>query len=229
MPKSRRSKIISLTQTSKKNKEHKVAIIENLRDAVNDHDYLYLFKFENMRSQKFSEVRKYFREPDMEGNTSKVVLGKNKLMQIALGRTPEDEHSDNLRHVSKLISGNVGLLMTSRSRKDVESYFKTLCEEDYARSGCVSERTIILTNDMIATYPVSMVEHFRKLGLPVEVSVGQLRFTGGQQEYTLCKEGSILSVEQCRLLVHFGIKLSNFKLDLICRWSNGEFESYASW
>lgn len=29
-------------------------------------------------------------------------MGKNSVTQIALGRTPEDEYKDNLRHVSRV-------------------------------------------------------------------------------------------------------------------------------
>ncbi len=64
-------------------------------------------------------------------------MGKNTIAQIALGRTPEEEYKDNLRHVSKVtfsalfclfscnlwvqgIEGNVGLLFTSRDKKEVK-------------------------------------------------------------------------------------------------------------
>lgn len=29
-------------------------------------------------------------------------MGKNSIAQIALGRTPEEEYKDNLRHISKV-------------------------------------------------------------------------------------------------------------------------------
>jgi mRNA turnover protein 4 len=36
-------------------------------------------------------------------------FGKNKVMQLALGRSSEDEYQDNLRRVAELMNGNVSL------------------------------------------------------------------------------------------------------------------------
>jgi len=179
-----------------------------------------------MRSNKFKNVRMHFREPDMEGKPSRIFLGKNKLLQIALGKTLEEEYSENLRHVAKLTSGSVGLLLTSQPRKDVESYFSDLVEDDFARAGSVSPRKVIITNDMVEMHPVSMMEYFRKLGLPVEINNGRVSLVGEMKDFTLCKEGDTLSAETCKALVHFGVKVSEFKVCLVCRWtsSDGAFE-----
>merc|ERR1711865_749191 len=113
--------------------------------GVDNHECLFLFSYENMRSNKFKDVRMHFRpESDSmkEGDDvtvpSRIFLGKNKLLQIALGRTPEDEYADNLRHVSNKISKSVGLLMTSKAREEVEEYFSDLVEPDFARAICKS-------------------------------------------------------------------------------------------
>mmetsp|Transcript_5365 Transcript_5365/g.7739 ORF Transcript_5365/g.7739 Transcript_5365/m.7739 type:complete len:230 (-) Transcript_5365:209-898(-) len=226
MPKSKRVRVVALTQTDKKNRDHKSSYIEDVRDAINSHDSLYLFSYDNMRSSKFQNVRMHFRETDMEGKASRIMLGKNKLLQISLGRTAEEEFSENLRHVAKLISGSVGLLFTSRPRDEVEEYFSTLSETDFARAGFVSPRQVIITPEMVASHPVSMVEQFRKLGMPVEVKNGRVCMIPGIEQHVLCKEGQVLSAETCKCLVHFGIKITEFKVSLICRWnsSDGAFE-----
>lgn len=41
-------------------------------------------------------------------------MGKHSLSQLAFGRKPEDEFKDNLRHVSEILSGEVGILFTNR-------------------------------------------------------------------------------------------------------------------
>lgn len=66
-----------------------------------------------MRSTLFKDIRMDWRE-------SRIVLGKNSVTQIALGRTAEDEYKDNLRYISQRIDGNVGLLFTNRSRDETE-------------------------------------------------------------------------------------------------------------
>jgi mRNA turnover protein 4 len=199
-----------------------------------------------MRSNKFKDIRMHFRSNgtsnspagDMEGDgnndnsnhqvdaPSRIFLGKNKLLQIALGKTPEDEYADNLRHVSKEISESVGILLTSRSKREVQEFFSNWVEPDFARAGFVAPKDVVVTNEMLAQHPVSMLEQqFRKQGLPVKIDNGRIVLLDGKQEYRLCKEGEILSPEKCKTLTHFGIKLSEFRVKLVCHWSkDGGFE-----
>jgi len=227
MPRSRKSQEVTLTQTAKKTRDHKASVITDIRNAIDKHATLYLFSYENMRSQKFKKIRMDFRKTDVEGNSSRIFLGKNKLMQIALGRALEDEYAENLKEVSKRISGSVGLLLTNRSHDEVETYFADLLEEDFARAGSVSPRKVVLTAEMLSNFPPSMVEQFRGLGLPVDVKMGKLEFVGGKSEHTICKNNAVLSAENCKILCQFGIMLAEFKVELVCRWesSNGSFEA----
>jgi mRNA turnover protein 4 len=228
---------VALTKTEKRStRDHKSAFIQHVRDAIDKHDSLYLFSYENMRSNKFKKVRLHFRndtstnsdeENMIQMEESRIFLGKNKLLQIALGRTPEEEYGDNLRIVAKhLVGGSVGLLVTSRAQRDVQDYFRTLTEQDFARAGSVATRDVEVTANTLKLFPVSMMEQFRKLGMPVEIKNGHVTFREGLQQYLICRDGEVLSAEKCKLLVHFDVKLTNFKVTLLCRWSNGEFEQF---
>lgn len=220
---------MSLTKTSKRaTREHKSAYVQEVRDAVDSHKHVFLFSFENMRSNKFKDIRLHFRPGpgSMEdGPPTRIFLGKNKLMQVALGKTPEDEYADNLRHVSSKIVESVGLLCTSRSKEDVVEYLADFVEPDFARAGFVAPKDVHITNEMLSYYPVSMVEQqFRKQGLPVKVDNGKIVLLDGKTEHRLCKEGETLSPEKCKALTHFGIQLSEFRVKLVCHWSrDGEF------
>ena len=46
-------------------------------------------------------------------------MGKNKVLQIGLGRTAEDEADDNLHKVSEQLVGERGLLFTDESIEDL--------------------------------------------------------------------------------------------------------------
>ena len=226
---------VALTQTAKKTREHKTNYVDMVRSAVDANNRVYLFSYENMRSNHFKDVRLHFRggsknsssdgmndDDNDSGAEGRIFLGKNKLLQIAMGRTPEDEYSDNLHRLSKVLTGSVGILCTNQNAKDVEEYFSKLAVEDYARAGAISPRSVMLTKEQIETHPVSMVEQFRKLGLPVEVKNGRVAFIGGRTEWEVCKEGKELSVEQCKILVHMGLKLAVFRIGLVCRWEKEE-------
>mmetsp|Transcript_55718 Transcript_55718/g.156345 ORF Transcript_55718/g.156345 Transcript_55718/m.156345 type:complete len:233 (+) Transcript_55718:77-775(+) len=229
MPRSKRARLVPLTKTTKRaTREHKSEFVQEVRNAVDNHEQLYLFSYENMRSSKFKDIRMHFRSKEGDDGMdmpSKIMLGKNKLLQISLGRTPEDEYADNLRHVAKEITESVGVLFTSRPRSEVEEYFANFVEPDFARAGFVSPRDVFITNEMLFNHPVSMVEQqFRKQGLPVKIDNGKIVLLDGLTQYRLCKEGETLSPDKCKALTHFGIKLSEFKVKLVCRWSGGEFE-----
>jgi len=43
MPKSKRSKVVSLTKTDKKTREWKESLFNKIREAVDNHDYVFLF------------------------------------------------------------------------------------------------------------------------------------------------------------------------------------------
>ena len=227
---------MALAKTAKKTRDHKTNYVDAVRSAIDANDRVYLFSYENMRSNHFKDVRLHFRGGGREsamnddddyddgrvgcggGSGGRLFLGKNKLLQIALGRTPEDEYSDNLHRLSRRLSGSVGILCTDMDAAIVEEYFAKLRVEDYARAGTISPETVMLSRSMVETHPVSMVEQFRKLGLPVEVKNGRVAFVGGREEYEVCKEGQMLSVEQCKILVHMGVKLAAFRIDLVFRW-----------
>jgi len=239
MPKSKRATRVSLTQTTKKKtRDHKTKYVDTVRSAIDAADRMYLFSYENMRSTHFKDVRCHFRsgsskknstagttmnddddDDDDDGGGGRLFLGKNKLLQIALGRTMADEYLDNVSRISTHIAGSVGILCTSMAHTDVEEYFTSLNIPEYAKYGTICPETITITSDVLAAdYPVCMMELFRKLGLPVEIRNGSLGLVGGRTSYEVCTKGKELTVEQCKILVHMKIKLSVFRINLLRRW-----------
>ena len=233
--------LVPLTKTSKRaTRDHKSSYIQEVRDSIDEYDSLYLFSYENMRSSKFKDIRMHFcrdnnknggddmtDEPSSSSSTSKIMLGKNKLLQIALGKSIEDEYHDNLHFVSKLITSHVGLLFTSKPTGEVMSFFENYKQPDFARAGNVAPRDVYITSEMVANQPVTMLEQqFQKQKLPIQIVNGKLVIMNQKDKFRLCKHGETLSVEQCNALKTFGIMLSEFHVQLLCRWSSStnEFE-----
>lgn len=48
---------VTLSKTKKKGREHKEAIVNAIKEAVEHYASAYVFTFENMRNQKFKEFR----------------------------------------------------------------------------------------------------------------------------------------------------------------------------
>lgn len=115
MPRSKRNRVVSLTKTAPKGRSLKTKYISLVHDALDEYDSVYVFSYENMRAGLFKDVRMEWRESRyfIHFNSNfftqyiRFFLGKNTISRIALGRTPEDEYKDNLRHVSEVCFINI--------------------------------------------------------------------------------------------------------------------------
>lgn len=57
MPRSRRDRVVALTQTSKKGKEAKGKLIDEIREQADAFQYLWVFDVEHMRNNLLQQVR----------------------------------------------------------------------------------------------------------------------------------------------------------------------------
>ena len=118
-------------------------------------------------------------------------------MQVALGRTPEEEYRDNLSNLGEALGGNCTLFFTNKPKEEVLQFFKEYKSLDFARAGFkATENFVIPKGEM--PFPHSMMEEFKKLRLPVELKNGIIHM---REDYTVCKTGKVLTPEQCRILV----------------------------
>lgn len=58
MPKSKRSKVFNLTQVTKKGREQKDKLFQNIRDAVPEYQFCFVFSVDNMRNNYLKDVRR---------------------------------------------------------------------------------------------------------------------------------------------------------------------------
>ena len=52
-----RHDIVSLTQTKEKGREHKDAVVNKIREAVDNFKFIYVLQFDNMRTNAFKDLR----------------------------------------------------------------------------------------------------------------------------------------------------------------------------
>jgi mRNA turnover protein 4 len=213
MPRSKRAKVVSLTKTQPKDKSHKTKLIADLRDALDEYSSVFVFSYENMRTVVFKEVREHF-----EG--SKISLVKNKVAQVALGKSEADEYKENIHLLGEKIEGESGLLFTDAPKEEVLEYFAGLRVADYAKAGAIAKESIVMKPGPLK-FPVDMLEQMRKLGLVVEILNGAMVLKTGFQ---VTLKGEPLTPEQAKVLVHMGKKLSVFQVRCTGFWSDGEFE-----
>jgi len=57
MAKSKRSKVVHLSKVTKKGKEHKVKLYEQIQEASSQYKTIWMFRVENMRNLFIKQVR----------------------------------------------------------------------------------------------------------------------------------------------------------------------------
>lgn len=152
-------------------------------------------------------------------------LGKNKVMQVALGRTKEEEYADDLSRLARDVAGSTALFFTNKDRAEVLEYFGKLSISDYPRSGFVATEEVTIKEGPLPQFIGSMIESLRGLGLPVDLKKGSIVLT---RDYTVCKAGQTLTPEQAKLLQHFDRKMAEFRLEMLSVWSGGKYERLAA-
>lgn len=154
----------------------------------------------------------------------RIFFGKTKVMAVALGRNPESEHLPGLASLSQHLTGNVGLLFTSRSPSDILSYFSTYSETDFARAGIRATQTFTVpagivhsTGGMVPAeeddpLPHSLEPELRRWGMPTRLDKGKVKL---DEDYEVCREGQVLDSRQTALLKKFGIHMAEFKIRIL--------------
>ena len=189
MPKSRRDKVVALTQTKKKDREWKGGLIESVRDALGTYASVYVFRCANLRNNTFKDLKADLRD------TSRFFMGSNKVLQVALGKGPEDEQSDNLHKVSEHVKGHAGLVFTNLTKEDLESAMAKYETNDYARTGAVAPETVTIEKGPVHGAHGGLMEHtleptLRKNGMPTKLNRGVIELLA---DHVVCKEGDFIS------------------------------------
>jgi len=151
---------------------------------------------------------------------SRIFMGKNKIMQLALGNTPETEAHPNLSRVAQKIVGYCGLLFTNEKKEYISKIISECEDDNYARAGFKATKTITLTAGPLEGFLPSQEPLLRSLGLPSLLKKGVIELQGN---YTVCKEGEVLSPEQAKLVALLGEKMAKFHADIVCCWHDGVF------
>jgi len=213
MPRSKRPKVVPLTKTDKRpGRENNERLYEKIRESIDEHQIIFVFSVDNMRNTHLKEVR-------TDLSDSRLFFGKTKVMAKALGTHVSNEYRRNLSALSKYLTGNVGLLMTSRPAEEILAYFESFSKQDYARMNAVSPITFTVPAGVVYStggnvpqeddVPMahSLETAVRGFGMPTRLVNGQVRL---DQEFVVCSEGKRLDSKQAALLKVFGVATAEF-------------------
>ncbi len=217
---------MTLAQTDSKGRENKERIFDEIREALDAHKYTYVLGLDDVRTPVLQDIRK-----DWVG--SKLILGKKKVLQKALGQTPEEEYKNNLHKLAKYDNGLIGLLITDETPETVNEYFDSYVKNDYARAKSRSPITFTLPEGVVYSrggqIPIeedvpmshSMEPTLRnKFKLPTKMVHGKITLTEPVQ---VVEEGQVLDVTQALILKTFGVACAAFKVKVYA-YHDGESE-----
>lgn len=220
MPRSKRDKKISLTKTDRKGLQWKQQIVDDIRNCVEKYPNIFLFSVQNMRNNLLKELRSEWKKD------SRFIFGKNRVMQLALGKSEAEETEIDLHKLASRLRGQCGLLFTDRSEDDVLEWSKQYSALEYARSGFIATETIVLPEGPLEDFSHAIEPHLRSLGMPTKLEKGVVTL---YKEYTVCTEGKVLTPEQARILKLIAKPMATFTLEIKCSWSkDGGYKSYVT-
>lgn len=122
MAKSKRNKIVPLSKVQKKNENissKKSGLVDKVKNYLDEFQNCYVIKYKNMTNLPMQELRNYWK-------TSKFVIGKNKVLQVVLGKTEDDEYKLNTHKLTKFLKGNCALLFSNEDPDYVVEYVKNI-------------------------------------------------------------------------------------------------------
>jgi len=213
MPKSKRDQRLTLTKTKRKRGiELKQQLISKIHSNLDKYSSLYLLKVYNERNEKLHHIRQHFSD-------SQFFFGKNRVMSIALGRTPNREYLTNLSKITPYLLGKIGLMLTNRDKREIVEYFNSLSLLDYARSGNVATETVTTEQGALPDFQHTMEPMLRQLGLMTSLKKGVIYL---EKPYTICKKGDVLTPEQAKLLKLFQYQQSEFKVRIKAIWTKDD-------
>ena len=227
MPKARRNTTVPLTQTTKKGRPSKTALISTLHSTLPTSSFLHLFQILNPRSTFLQQVRQELK-PE-----TKLMVGKNRVMEYALKTHEHDnpEVKKGVLWIAEALKGQVGLMLSGVPAEQLQSQLQSLGERDYARAGFKATQEIVIPAGPLHQYydPESLLsttleQQLRDSGMNAVLTRDKQGRLSIEKPFTICKEGTQLTADQARLLKLFGVMMAEFEIRLLrsCNLETGE-------
>ncbi|SCU89665.1 LANO_0D05908g1_1 [Lachancea nothofagi CBS 11611] len=223
MPRSKRSKLVTLAQTDKKGRENKERIFDEIREALDSFRYVWVLHLDDVRTPVLQEIRSSWAG-------SKLIMGKRKVLGKALGQQREDEYKENLSKLTKHCAGVTGLLFTDEEPKVVQEYFQSYVRADYSRpkskapltfeipAGIVYSRggQIPTEDDVVMVHSLEPTMR-NKFKIPTKIKGGKISI---ESPFLVCEKGETLDVRQALILKQFGVAAAEFKVKVAAYFDN---------
>ena len=99
-------------------------------------------------------------------------------------------------------------------------YFNNVEEPEFAVAGNIPDETVVLEPGL-TPFPVSVLDQLRTWGMIVEVDDGKVML---REPLKVATAGEPLTPSNAKILEKLGKKVATFRVELLCKWEDGEFE-----
>lgn len=216
MVKSKRVKKVLLTKDLKKKRKDKSEVIEKVHEYIGKFKFVYVVKLKNQRNSALKHLRVML-EP------GKLLIGKNKLLQVALGADSNSESAKNAHKVSSFLHGERGLIFTDLTPSELNKVLEESSTMELGREGSLSDVTCVVEpNTELESMYKSAESHIRR-------QFPQLKPTPlglDQGKVVICEEGNPLNRYQYLLLKHLDIPCVRFEVKPIACLHNEELTQF---
>ncbi|SBT36816.1 ribosome biogenesis protein MRT4, putative [Plasmodium ovale wallikeri] len=220
MPKSKRNTTISLTKVKKKlnKKEMKNMKLTELKKMIEiPNIYIYVLDVRTHSNNNLKNAIEYFKT-----SGGKFFIGKNKLMQLALGSSNESEVKPNVSKISQLLVGNRILLITKDAPLKVIKFFNEYQPEEYIKHGNISTQDVTLKCGDILKVPVSMQKDLQKRRVNFDIVDQKIIL---RENKVLAEKNKLVSIENAKLLRMLNMKIAKFDIAVLGYWYYNNFVS----
>lgn len=212
MAKSKRVKKVLLTKDLKKKRKDKSEVIENVHEYIGKFKFVYVVKLKNQRNAALKHLRVRL-EP------GRLLIGKNKLLQVAFGADSNSESAKNAHKVSSFLRGERGLIFTDLAPSELNKVLEESSTMEFGREGSLSDITCVVEpNTELESMYKSAESHMRRQFPQLKPDL----LSSDQGKVVICEEGNPLNRYQYLLLKHLDIPSVRFEVKPIACLHNEE-------
>ena len=207
MVRSRRTKEISLTATSRKGRGGKERLLQKLRTlsglnkmSKTSFSNILVIGYTNFNNKCQAKLREFLHP------TSRVVFGKKSIVRLFFSELMEQNHLDKDLMEAFVKDGLAAVVFTNMVPDALRTRLESFKVIEFAQPGAISPANVVLTKGekVFAKLSASNVDYLRLLGLDVDVKNGQLLLVN---DFLAATKGEKLESHQCKLLKLLGLKI----------------------
>ena len=172
-----------------------------------------------MRNAQLKELREDLKPEN------RFYMGRKSLVRVALGRNKTEAIKDNIHLVSQMLDkmkNECGLLFSNEDPETLAEKIQSFQVPDFARAGFLPTKRISLDAGPLPQFQGTQEPMLRKMGLKTTLKKGVVHL---EESYLAAEPGVPLTPDQAHLLKLLGLHLAIFKVELVCHYEDGSFES----